>query len=319
VKQYNNTGEDYMVTRKSFLNNIKDLLMAIPVAGLPWLKNIYAKDMVSSRDLVVVKAKTITDASIAAMVKVGLQEMGGIERFVKRGSKVIIKPNIAFNSTPDRAHTTNPSLVETVARICKNAGAQVTIMDRPVHNARLCYHSSRIEEAAKRAGVNCEYMNRDRFKTVHVPQGLNLDTVDVYEEILEADCIINMPIAKHHNAAMLSLSMKNLMGVIGGNRGFYHVNLHRNIVDFNKAVKVHLIIMDGLRILTKHGPSSGGPEDIKETKTIIFGINPVMVDTYTAHYLFGIEPSSIGYLSLASNAGMGSINVNTYSVITKTV
>jgi uncharacterized protein (DUF362 family) len=192
-------------------------------------------------------------------------------------------------------------------------------MDRPVHNARLCYRSSGIDDAAKNAGVEYVYMNRDKFKTVKVPGGINLDTLDVYEDVLEADCIINMPIAKHHSAAGLTLAMKNLMGVIGGNRGYYHINLHRNIVDFNKTVKVHLVILDGLRILTKHGPSSGSPEDIKETKTLIFGTNPVMVDAYASQHLFGIEPSSIGYLNLASQSGMGSINVNTYSTITKTV
>jgi uncharacterized protein (DUF362 family) len=270
-------------------------------------------------DLVVIKTIELTQKSIYTMVEQGFKEMGGIERFVKKGMKVVIKPNMGFNSTPERAHTTNPVLVEAVATMCKKVGASVAIMDRPVHNARLCYHSSGIEEVAKKVGVDCVYMDRDKFKTVKVPGGLNLDTLDVYEDILEADCIINMPIAKHHSAAGLTLAMKNLMGVIGGNRGYYHINLHRNIVDFNKAVKVHLIILDGLRILTKHGPSSGSPADIKETKTVIFGTNPVAVDAYAAKHLFGIEPSSIGYLNLAAQSGMGSINVGAYSTITRTV
>ncbi len=273
----------------------------------------------TNKDLVVIKTNRITQQTIYAMVEQGFKEIGGIERFVKKGTKVVIKPNIGFNSTPERAHTTNPILVEAVATLCRKAGAHVAIMDRPVHNARMCYRSSGIEDAAKKADADIVYMHRERFKTVKVPAGLNLDTLDVYEDILEADCIINMPIAKHHSAADLTLAMKNLMGVIGGNRGFYHINLHRNIVDFTKAVKVHLVILDGLRILTKHGPSSGTPDDIKETKTVIFGTNPVMVDAYATKHLFGIEPSSIGYLNLAAQSGMGSINIHGYSVVTRTV
>ncbi|HOJ29247.1 MAG TPA: DUF362 domain-containing protein [Spirochaetota bacterium] len=305
------------ITRKNLFSSIISATGFLAGNYLTGLKKAFGLE--KKTDLVVIKTNALTDKSIYGMVVKGFEEMGGIQKFVKKGSKVVIKPNMGFNSTPDRAHTTNPILVEAVAAMCKRAGANVAIMDRPVHNARLCYRSSGIEEVAKKVGVDYVYMDRAKFKTVKVPGGLNLDTLDVYEDILEADCIINMPIAKHHSAAQLTLAMKNLMGVIGGNRGYYHINLHRNIVDFNKAVKVHLIILDGLRILTKHGPSSGSPADIRETKTVIFGTNPVMVDAYAAKQLFGIEPSSIGYLNLAAQSGMGSINITAYSTITRTV
>lgn len=305
------------ITRKNLFSSIIGATGIFAVNYLAGLKRAFGLE--KQTDLIIIKTDTVTEKSIYAMVAKGFEEMGGIQKFVKKGSKVVIKPNIGFNSTPERAHTTNPVLVEAVATMCKKAGATVAIMDRPVHNARLCYRSSGIEEVAKKTGVDCVYMDRDKFKTVKVHDGLNLETLDVYEDILEADCIINMPIAKHHSAADLTLAMKNLMGVIGGNRGFYHINLHKNIVDFNKAVKVHVIILDGLRILTKHGPASGSPADIKETKTVIFGTNPVVVDAYAAKHLFGIEPSSVGYLKLASQSGMGSINITAYSTITRTV
>ncbi len=305
------------ISRKKFISSLIHTSGLFVLTSLTGIKKVFGVE--KTADVVVIKTEVLTEKSIYAMVHKGFDEMGGINKFVKRGNKVIIKPNIGFNSTPERAHTTNPVLVEAVASMCKKAGAHVTIMDRPVHNARMCYRSSGIEDAAKKAGADIVYMHREKFKKVSVPGGLNLDTLDVYEDILEADVIINMPIAKHHSAAELTLAMKNLMGVIGGNRGFYHINLHRNIVDFNKAVKVNLVILDGLRILTQHGPSSGTPEDIKEARTVIFGTNPVMVDAYAAKHLFGIEPSSIGYLNLAAQSGMGSINVNTYSTIIKTV
>lgn len=307
------------ISRQNFLLHVSQSITALLLPYFVSIKNTFANTYPSNADLVIIKTEHITEKAIHTMVEKGLKEIGGIERFVKRGAKVVIKPNLGFNSPPQRAHTTNPILVEAVATMCKKAGGKIVIMDRPVHNARLCYRSSGIEDAAKKAGVEYVYMDRDKFKTIKVPDGINLEKIDVYEDIVEADCIINMPIAKHHSAAGLTLAMKNLMGVIGGNRGYYHINLHKNIVDFNKAVKVDLVILDGLRILTKHGPSSGGPEDIQETKTLIFGTNPFLVDAYAAQHLFGIEPSSIGYLNLAAQAGMGSINVNTYSTITRTV
>jgi uncharacterized protein (DUF362 family) len=116
-----------------------------------------------------------------------------------------------------------------------------------------------------------------------------------------------MPIAKHHSSSDLTISMKNLMGVIGGNRGMLHYGLHENIVDFAKTVKVDLIICDALRILTSGGPNGGSPEDIKEPKTIIMGKDPVAVDSYAAT-LFGVKPSDIKYIALAYKEKMGEID-----------
>jgi len=266
------------------------------------------------RALVVVKGSEMSKAGMEKMVKRGLTQMGGLDRFVKRGMKVVIKPNLGFNSSPERAHTTHPYLVETVAKMCKALGAEVKIMDRPVHNARLVYKTSKMVEVADNAGVNLEYMDGRKYQKVNVPGGMNLRSLKVYKDIREADVIINMPIAKHHSSATLTMAMKNLMGVIGGNRGIYHLGLHKNIVDFTKTVPVQLVILDATRVLTRHGPSSGRPQDIKHPETIVMGVNPVAVDAYSAQAFFGISPSSIDYLKYASREGMGEINTRNLRV-----
>ena len=257
--------------------------------------------------LVVVTGSDISKETIEKMVQKALAQFGGINSLIKKGMKVVIKPNIAWNAPPENAANTNPYLVETVARLCKNAGAKVTIFDRTCSSARSSYKRSGIEDAAERAGVKIEFIDDRKFTDVKVPGGLNLTSLSVYKPVLDADFVINMPIAKHHSISELTISMKNLMGVIGGNRGMLHFNMNENLVDFTKTIKTNLVICDCLRILTAHGPNSGTPEDVKETRTIIVGRNPVTVDAYAAT-LFGRSPSNLKFLVLANKENMGEIN-----------
>ncbi len=269
-----------------------------------------------NKTVYVVRGADLRKRTIENMVKKGFAGIGGINRYIKRGMKVVIKPNIGFNSKPEMAHTTNPYLVEAVAKMCIEAGAKVKIFDRTVHTPQLCYRRSGILKAAKNAGAEIEYIDNRKFRTVTVRNPLSQRTLRVYKDIIEADFIINMPIAKDHSSSTLTMSMKNLMGVLGGRRGWFHLSLHKSIVDFNKAMPVNLVILDALRILTDHGPGSGTPDDVKETKTIVFGTNPVTVDAYTTG-LFNIPPERIEYLKLAAREGMGEIRRN--KMIIKTV
>ncbi|MBN2040774.1 MAG: DUF362 domain-containing protein [Spirochaetes bacterium] len=302
-----------ILSRKSFLTKAAGTILGL--LFIPGLNRIKTKKIIStvpakpgSNDkIAVVKSSSITPESINKMVTRAFNEFGGIDHFIRKGMNVVIKPNIAWNSAPERAHNTNPYLVEIVAEMCKKAGAGVTIFDRTCNSARLSYINSGIRQAAENAGVDIEFIDDRKFKEINVPHGLNLKKLSVYKPLLDADFVINMPIAKHHSSSELTISMKNLMGVIGGSRGSLHWNLHENIVDFTKTIKVDLIICDCLRILTAHGPNGGSLKDVKETKTIIMGTNPVSIDAY-ATTLFGKSPSKIDYIRLAAKEGMGEIN-----------
>lgn len=281
------------------------------------LFSAYASSQSDSK-IAAISASDLSKDTIEKMVKAAFNEFGGVGHFIKKGMKVVIKPNIAWNSPPERAHNTNPYMVEAVARLCRERGAKVTIFDRTCNNARLSYKASGMRDAAKRAGAKLEYIDSRKYVKVNVPGALRQKTLMVYKPLLDADFVINMPIIKHHSLANITLSMKNLMGVLGGNRGVYHQDIHKNIVDFTKAIKVDLVICDALRILTRHGPNGGSPSDIKEPKTIIMGINPVTVDAYAAK-LFGISPSKIGYISLAFDEGMGEIYTKRMNIRKKSV
>lgn len=268
--------------------------------------------------IVVVKGKDLSKDSIRKMVAEGFLAMGGIGRFIKKGTKVAIKPNIGWNSPPERAHNTNPDLIEAVAKICLQAGANVKIFDRSVNPEKLSYRSSGIAAAAENAGAEIALMDPRRYREVPVPNGLNQKTLMVYEDILDADVVINMPIAKHHSLSTLTMAMKNWMGVLGGNRGRFHWSIDKNIVDFTKAVRADLVILDATRILTAHGPNAGSPSDVRVLHTIVMGTNPVTVDAY-ATTLFGMKPRDLDYLILAAKEGMGEISLGRMNIVKKTV
>ncbi|MBN2402337.1 MAG: DUF362 domain-containing protein [Spirochaetes bacterium] len=317
------------LSRKSFL--IKAAVVAGGIFAPSFLNKFFNNPLKKYRNpvllnaaqpadgrLVVITGPDIKKQTIEKMAMKALDQFGGMKSLIRKGMNVVIKPNIAWNSPPENAANTNPDLVEIVARFCKEAGGRVTIFDRTCSSARLSYKRSGIEDAAKRAGVNIEFIDERKFINVKVPNALNSEILSIYKPILDADFVINMPIAKHHSSSRLTISMKNLLGVIGGNRGSLHWNLHENIVDFTKAIKCDLIICDCLRILTNHGPNSGTPEDVKETRTLIIGRNPVTVDAYASTF-FVKSPSEIKYLALAYREKMGEINPGKMNILKLTV
>ena len=310
------------LSRKNFLRTLLSAIGAYLFSGVlfpPGKSIVYSATQSEGRTIHVIKGSNIKRETVEKMARAGFESMGGIGRFVKKGMNVVIKPNIGWSSSPERAHTTNPDLVRAVAKMCVERGAKVKIFDRTCNNAQMCYKKSGIMAAAKEAGADIEYYDERNHVEVPVRKGLNLKTLKVYRDIRKADFIINMPIAKDHSAATLTMAMKNLMGVIGGNRGWFHLNLHKNIVDFNKAIPVNINIIDATRILTDHGPAGGSSADIRHPRTLVFGTNPVSVDAFTAETFFNIKPESIDYLKYAADEGMGVIQTGKLKIIRKSV
>lgn len=260
-------------------------------------------------DIVVVK-----NASPAQLVRKAVEQLGGIERFVKKGDQVFLKPNIAWDRMPEQAATTNPEAVAEIVKLCKKAGAKrVLVIDRTCNQARRCYRNSQIENAASKAGATVRHIIDARFETLEIPNGKFVKSWDVYRDALESDVMINMPIAKTHGISKVTLGMKNLMGVLGGNRGALHRNFHEKIVDINTAIVPDLTIIDAYRILTANGPSGGNLEDVKLTKTVIAGTNQVSVDA-CAVGLFDMTPQDVEFLVNAHERGMGEIDLEQLSI-----
>jgi uncharacterized protein (DUF362 family) len=239
-----------------------------------------------------------------------IEALGGIERFVKKGSKVAIKPNPATANSPEIASTTNPAVVGTVVGLCMEAGARDVVVLS--HDAMRNFEGSGIMDAASSAGARVvAAVSRDQYRSVPVLRGRLLRNVEIANEILDADVFINVPIAKHHSQAELTLAMKNLMG-INWNRLYLHQHgLHQGIADLSTVVNHDLIVMDANRLLLTNGPA--GPGQTRDDKTVIAGTDPVAIDAYTTT-LFNRTPREIRHIRYAYELGLGEIDLEKLSI-----
>ena len=250
-------------------------------------------------------------ADPAELTRRAIAALGGIERFVKPGANVIVKPNIcnAYHG-PEYASTTNPDVVAAIVALCLTAGAErVRVMDFPFGGSpQAGYETSGIAAAAKAAGGVMEAMNRLKFRKTALPQGKVLRSSYVYGDILDADTVINVPIAKNHGSATLTLGMKNLMGVIQDRNTLHAIGLHQAIADLNSAVKPQLTIVDAIRILTANGPTGGSLDDVKRLDTVIASADVVAADAYAAT-LFDMKPADVKYIKLGAEMGLGTMDL----------
>ncbi len=251
----------------------------------------------------------IQNSDPAAMVRKALDVLGGISRFVKKGQVVVVKPNIGWDRVPEQAATTNPEVVAEIVRLCLNAGAaRVKVFDKTCNQARRCYQRSQIEQAASAAGAEVSHIYTQKFQKVAISQGQELKSWEFYRDALEADVFINVPIAKHHSLSRVTLGLKNIMGVIGENRGHIHNRFDVKIVDLNTVIKPQLTILDAVRVLMNNGPQGGNLNDVKQMNTIIAGVDPVAVDAYGAT-LFGLNPENLGFLQEAQRRKLGRLDL----------
>ena len=267
--------------------------------------NVFASDFV---DIAVAEGPSpsrITSAAINAL--------GGITRFISRGDTVVVKPNIAWDRRPEQAATTNPEVVSTLVGLCYEAGAgRVKVFDRTCNDARRCYTQSGIADAAAAAGADVSYVDDRKFKTVKI-DGLVLKEWPLYREILEADKIINVPIAKTHGLSKLTLGMKNWMGIMGGWRGRIHQRIDESLVDVSMIIKPTLVVLDAVRILTANGPQGGRLEDVRMLNTVIAGTDQVAIDTMGA-MLFGMEGRDLGYVKIGDRVGLGTMDLSRLNI-----
>ncbi len=246
----------------------------------------------------------VTGESPAAITRAAVEALGGMKAFVGRGDKVIVKPNIGWDRTPEMAACTNPEVVATLAALALEAGAkEVVVLDNTTNQAKRCYVRSGIAEAAKQTGAKVLFTDDYRLKKTALG-GAWLKEWEVFADFLEADKIINVPIAKVHSLSRLSMGMKNWLGAIGGARNQLHQGLDQAVVDLSAFFKPELTVLDAYRILVRNGPQGGRVSDTQLVKTVVAGTDPVAVDAMGATF-FGVAPRELPYLGLARERGLG--------------
>jgi uncharacterized protein (DUF362 family) len=295
-------------TRREFLETSLKLGVATLTGGAileTLLPQLFAQDK-KKTELFVVK-----NGEPAQLVRKVIQLMGGISRFVKKGDIVVVKPNFSFNRKPEYAATTNPDVVKEVVKLCLEAGAKkVKVFDYTVDRDTLCARTTGIKKAVEQVGGTFEYVLKRKFVKKKIKDALALDSWEFYKDALDADCLINIPIAKVHGLTRLTLILKNWMGLIGGKRGKIHKNIYKKLIDIHRVFKQNakLYIIDAYRILLKDGPKGGKLENVKTTKTIIASTDPVICEAYAAT-LFGKKPHRIKMIRTAHKYGEGEIDL----------
>jgi uncharacterized protein (DUF362 family) len=240
------------------------------------------------------------------LVRAAIAALGGMERFVQSGDQVIVKPNICVAyHTYEYAATTNPWVVSTLVKLCLEAGAKsVKVMDYPFGGTfEQAYIRSGIQEQVMAAGGEMGPISSFKFVKTEIPEGVDLKSCDIYDDVLSADVVINVPIAKDHSLARLTLGMKNLMGVIR-DRPAMHRNLGQRLADLTSRVRPALTVVDAVRILTWGGPSGGSLDAVKKMDTVIASPNIVAADSYAAT-LFDFEPMDLSYIQAGVSMGLG--------------
>jgi len=242
--------------------------------------------------------------SPAVITREALKTLGGMSRFVSRADKVLVKPNIGWDRTPEMAACTNPEVVRALVEMAYEAGArEVIVMDHTINQAKRCYVRSGVQEAARQAGAKVLFAEEQRLKKVAL-KGEWLKEWSVFQDFLEVDRIINVPVAKVHSLSRVTLGMKNWLGAIGGSRNQLHQRIDQSMVDLAAFFKPSLTVLDAYRILFRNGPQGGRVSDTKLMKTVIAGTDPVAVDAYGATF-FDLKPAELLFLKLARDRGLG--------------
>jgi uncharacterized protein (DUF362 family) len=255
-------------------------------------------------------------ASPAANVKKAVAAVGGMKRFVRGGDVVVVKPNIGWARAPKYAATTNPAVVATLVSLARQAGAtQVLVMDNPVGtDPAACYEVSGIGKAVRSAGGSMRVMSSSGYGRYQLPGHL-LKTHPLYRAVVDADVLINVPVAKQHGSTGLTLAGKNMMGVTSDRGRMHTLGLSQSIAEINGKLRPDLTVIDATRILVRNGPSGGSLADVRTKDTVIACADWVAADTYATR-LFGKKPAAVPYLKAAASMHLGTMDLTAVKIRT---
>jgi uncharacterized protein (DUF362 family) len=275
---------------------------------------IAAENAVNQRkgkyDIVAVRGE-----DIVAMYQRAMSEMGGISLWVKRGQTVVIKPNIGWDVTPERAANTNPDLVAAIVKDCLKAGARrVNVFDHTCDNWQKSYENSGIEKAVTDAGGQMVPGNFERnFVDVKIPGAKRLTEAKVHQQIMDADVFINVPVLKHHASTTVTIAMKNLMGVVWDRRFWHRNDLHQCIADFCLFKKPDLNIVDAFLVMSQNGPRGTSTADLVRKNSLLVSSDIVAIDAASTR-IFGSQPEDIEFLRIADQMKIGTIDLASLNI-----
>lgn len=299
------------MNRRDFFKQMALAGAAIPVMNLP----LRGAPAVESSPVLV----TGVGENYPELLKKVLTPLGGIGAFVKKGHKVVIKPNIGWDRNVEQGACTHPQVVRALVELALAAGAaKVMVFDRTCNEERRCYQNSGIEPELKKikdSRLVVEHIDERKFVPIEIKKGKKLSKWGFYKDVVEADCYINVPVAKHHRLSGLTLGLKNIMGIIGGNRSQIHFDMGASLADLNTVMPAHLTIIDATRILLRNGPQGGRISDVSVLHRLIASTDIVAADAY-ATTLFGMRPDELDSTRKAYEMGLGQMDLDKVKLVT---
>jgi uncharacterized protein (DUF362 family) len=247
-----------------------------------------------------------TGAEPETLTRAAIDAIGGMQRFIERGDVVTIKPNIGWDRTPVHAANTNPLVVAELVRLVLDAGAShVVVTDASCNEPNRCFQRSGIWKAAYDAGADVVLPVAHRFRSMRMG-GSVLDEWPIFRPLVDADKVINVPVAKHHNLAKFTAAMKNWYGLLGGRRNRLHQNIDVSIADLATFLQPTLTVVDATRVLMRNGPQGGNIADAKEMHTVIASVDQVAADAFACK-LIGSDREKIPYIQMGHERGLGTM------------
>ena len=241
-----------------------------------------------------------------ALVRGAFGLLGGIEQFIDKGDRVLIKPNVAFDRPASLGATTHPDVLKAVATQVRDAGAaRLLIADNPINQPEGCFYKSGIQAAAGEVGADLVLPRPSAFTPVRIDGEVLTTWPMFYEPFAQADKVIGIAPLKDHNLCSASMTMKNWYGLLGGRRNQFHQRIHGIVSDFPHMVKPTLVVLDATRVLMRNGPTGGSLGDVKRGDTLVVGTDMVAVDTF-GYALLDRDPADLEYLHRAAARGLGS-------------
>jgi len=309
-----------MLTRKKFITRVKEIFtkafFSFTLYPL-FAKYAQASDKKTAFDLVALEGGKGPDE----LFREGIKHLGGMQNFVKKGQKVLVKPNIGWDRAPEFGANTAPELVGAIVKECFNAGAaEVYVFDNTCDAWQSCYKNSKIEEYAKNNGAKVVPGNsKEYYVHRNIPRGKVLKEALVHKLFLECDVVINVPVLKHHSSASITATLKNLMGVIWDRREWHWKDLHQCIADFATLRKPDLSVLDGWRVMVKNGPRGRNISDAVTYKYLFISTDPVAVDAAGAAVLSRVntsigKPEDIRHIRIAREYGLGKTDLDRMNI-----
>jgi uncharacterized protein (DUF362 family) len=239
-----------------------------------------------------------------------IEAFGGMQRFVKKDAIVVVKPNMAWDRSPEQAANTNPAVVAALVELCYQAGAKrVNVFDVPCNDDRRVYENSGIQAAAKAKGAHVYFADHWNVVKARFPYSSPMENWPILRDAVVCDTFINVPVLKHHGLTGLTLSMKNLMGVCSGSRGLMHLDIGRKLVDLTDYISPELTVIDATRFLTRNGPSGGSLDDVETLNKIIVATDATLADTFAAD-MVKKQSFDVPYLKEAATRNFGSTDLS---------